>query len=572
MIDVPLILLWFFHCPPIQMTNDNDVMKQYVLGSMDNISRIHGKKTDDILKTMPDSPSISAVSNLSNVIPMAPIAAPAESLLLASDASIRSKSRGRKRRKGKMSSKGHQSRASAEQLPLNGDLSGHHNNQYDMEQLIRYDDPPPKHASKKYDGFVPKAVSRMDTTGHLPTPSVSDQSKLESPAHTNSAFTFVVQQQDYHSENLQVPSSGGLPRPPPPVPPPIPTDYVDINLRTIHNGNEPFNEDIHLHPDHDEDESLKRLAEAAGYALPYEAPVIEDRDRGFSGYSQTAYSQTTATTMPSMTVDTPHSASSGIASSLNSNDSSEMSQMSSLERPTNKNKKKKERLVMEHVIETEYNPNEPLVSVSSSAANSTNLSTTLTENELDLISRDSREIGAIKKTKKKKKVKKPKVKSPFFDSDAAISKSAKTPKSTKSAKTPKSTKSMKASKSPKSMKSSKSPKSLKSSKSPRSLKSKSKLDAKEKAKLKSRPLPKTPKLKVPSKSKSSDGRTPTPTKSPTPSKSPSSKSSKKSKSLKVSKSPKSTKSSKSPKSAKSTDKSKTKGKGKKKGSSRQLPT
>merc|ERR1711933_138457 len=44
------------------------------------------------------------------------------------------------------------------------------------------------HASKKYDGFVPKAINRMDTTGKLPTPSRSEN-------QSNLSFSYEIEQQ-----------------------------------------------------------------------------------------------------------------------------------------------------------------------------------------------------------------------------------------------------------------------------------------------------------------------------------------------------------------------------------------
>merc|ERR1712061_954784 len=101
---------------------------------------------------MPDSSSLSAVSNLSSVIPnslngSARNGAPVESLLLASDmnghgnTANSSKIKKRKKKKGQSTQSGHQSRDSTEQLPNGDQLNGG----YDMEQLVRYDDSPPKH-------------------------------------------------------------------------------------------------------------------------------------------------------------------------------------------------------------------------------------------------------------------------------------------------------------------------------------------------------------------------------------------------------------------------------------------
>merc|ERR1711971_993328 len=50
----------------------------------------------------------------------------------------------------------------------------------DDENTVKYSDPTPLHPSKKYDGYVDKAIHRMDTDGVLPTPSMSESGQHHS--------------------------------------------------------------------------------------------------------------------------------------------------------------------------------------------------------------------------------------------------------------------------------------------------------------------------------------------------------------------------------------------------------
>merc|ERR1711997_993858 len=96
---------------------------------------------------MPDSPSmsVSAMSGLSGVAP----------LNLTSEAATATRK--------------HTRNKTRTLTPLELDV-----NFNDENELVRYNDPPPRHASKKYEGFVPMAIDRMESTGGLPTPSLSD--------------------------------------------------------------------------------------------------------------------------------------------------------------------------------------------------------------------------------------------------------------------------------------------------------------------------------------------------------------------------------------------------------------
>merc|ERR1712113_319236 len=315
--------------------------------AIDQISQKYRKKTEDILKTMPDSPSMSnRESNTNKEIP----------LILASEATTKSR---RKDKKNK--NKG--TRESMENIVYNDD-------EFELkdieDELVRYNDPPPKHASKKYDGFVPKAINRMDTTGKLPTPSRSEnqsnlsfsyeieQQERKSADQHNYAISQLKQfqkeyQQETYSRNTQKPI-GLPPRPPPPS-------------RQEDGGNDNDNDidyDDEYYDDIEDDDDLKQnnkgLTILSGLPPPLYADDGLQRDRGFTNESNISGSQSMSD-----------------VGSLNSADSSELS---SLDNKIKTKTKKKQ------IIETNYNPNQPLISVSSSQTASQTTSTTETDSDI----------------------------------------------------------------------------------------------------------------------------------------------------------------------------------------------
>eukprot|EP01084_Bolivina_argentea_P167824 291170_1 len=183
----------------LEAMNDNDVMRQYVLAPMKSTSQNYKQKEDDILKNMPDSPSMSSIHVLT---PKAH-----DTLILTSDAGRR---RGWSKQKGRRES-----------------------TEYELEEIedevVRYNDPPPHHPKKKYEGYVPQAVDRVDTTGKLPTPSQSQHDSFSdeqpTPAHHKATASQLEQVVSQHLEVFQQDqthylrphkSTGLPPRPPPP--------------------------------------------------------------------------------------------------------------------------------------------------------------------------------------------------------------------------------------------------------------------------------------------------------------------------------------------------------------------
>ena len=456
-------------------------------GSMEPWISKYKKNTDDIMKDMPDSPSMSDLSSIQTPIVQA------DTLILASDLTTRSRgtsknskySQGTRDKKSKpRSAKG--TRHSKENVTFPNTEKGN-NDEYELKQIedeiIRYNDPGPNHPSKKYPGFVNKSVNRMDTTGHLPTPSKSENTdeqfsqsfmeEIENQKRGIDQQTYAVQQLQIYQQSANKRGSNkkvispGLPPRPPPIP-------------TTHDNDDQDNDDSGEY--YDDDDDLKQSENIGMTGLPpptYDEDDDDDdhdlqhRDRGFSNLSGSQ-------------------SNSGVGS-LNSKDSSDISSMSK-SKPKSPKKKKKQ-----IIVETDYNPDKPLISVSSSQA--TSGTGTTTETDTDQKEKDT----PIKKKKKKKKKKapKPKVKSPFFASDAAISKGKDdktSPKSKKKKTSPKSKSKGKDTKSGKksgkttstttgkaALKSTKSSKGLKSAKSDKdkkktSPKSKSKNNGKDKGK------------------------------------------------------------------------------------------
>merc|ERR1712173_233455 len=70
------------------------------------------------------------------------------------------------------------SRDSQEHIEYHDQQQYEESKQDEEERTVKYSDPAPMHPSKKYDGYVDKAINRMESDGVLPTPSVSNsQSK-----------------------------------------------------------------------------------------------------------------------------------------------------------------------------------------------------------------------------------------------------------------------------------------------------------------------------------------------------------------------------------------------------------
>ena len=354
------------------------------------------KNTDDIMKDMPDSPSMSDLSSVQT-----PIVQP-DTLVLASELTTRSRATSKNSKKSptKSTPRPKATRQSRENVrfPNSSRSSNSDDDEYELteidDEIIRYNDPGPRHPSKKYSGFVQKSVTRMDTTGKLPTPSQSEntdeqfsqsfmdeieQQKRNVDQHSYAVSQLQVYQQSPDKHEAIRKSKPGLP----PRPPPPSREKTGIP-------------DVEDSGDYEDDDDLKQpteITETVGRGsggLP--PPMYDDddhdlqtRDRGLSNLS---------------------GSSSGLGS-LNSKDSSDISSMSKAKLPVKKKK--------QIIVGTDYNPDQPLVSVSSSLNVSQAETTTDTEQK--------EKETPVKKKKKKKKGAKPKVKSPFFASDAAVSKS-----------------------------------------------------------------------------------------------------------------------------------------------------
>ena len=406
----------------VQATNDKDVMRNFGLGSMEYISEKHKKISAEIMETMPDSPSMSNLSSMQTPVN--------ETLILSSENNLdftKFKNRNKSLHVAKSSNNNAGTRDSREHIEYNDYESKQHNE----ENTVKYSDPSPLHPSKKYDGYVGKAITRMDSDGVLPTPSKSESKNYSfgydiEKQHSEEQFKYAVTQ----LSNLKADNSRRTKQSKIAMPLEPPTNTLNNVSRDDMTEN-------------DEDDDLKQFemdivaqtgALNIGGLPPPNNIGVDDDDAEY--YENTQKDRGRGLS---------NSSSSG-ANSLNSNGSPMVAVAKEKKTKKGKSKKKKTKTKILTKKKKRYDPVEPVNSISSSHA----------ETDID-IKKDDVEEKKVKKVKKKKKnkaPKNPKIKSPFFASDAAVTKSKKKTKSEKKSvskvKSTKSSKGLKAKKKSKS--------------------------------------------------------------------------------------------------------------------------